>query len=110
MSNVQSGNHFFAFADIVTATTTTLVAATPGFSIVVESIILVIEVANTIKFQSSTGAVAISPTFSIVGTYVPTASAKEAPLMSTKLGDSLQVVSTTTGAVRVMITYRLVAE
>lgn len=109
MSNVQSGNHFFAFADIVTATTTTLVAAVAGFSIVVESLLLSIEAAQTIKFQSS-GGTAISPTFSIVENLVANAAEAKAPIMSTKLGEGLQVVSTTTGATRVMITYRLVAE
>jgi len=111
MSATQSGSVRFAKFSIASATTTTLVAAVSGKSIVVVSLnFSMTGTTPTAKFQDNTGTpVVLTGTFDASGVYNFEGS-REAPLFSTSLGKQLDVVTGGTPSMQGCLSYLLVAE
>jgi len=99
MTNFQAGQIRTASISIATGTTTTLVSAVAGFSIVVLHAVFSLTgtVSFSAKFQDGTPT-AISGTFDTAGIF-PLTGKRNAPVMSTANGQSLQVVTVTGGTV-----------
>lgn len=79
---------------IASATTTEIVAAVAGKVIRVLSYTLSPLTPTTWKWQSSTGTVALSGTFVVVGVAYSAHGSRDLPLLETAAGDALQIVTT----------------
>lgn len=108
MSATKSGQVNLVKIAIASATTTNLIAAVTGKSIVVISVgVSLSGTTPTFKFQDTTGTpVVLTGTFDAAGVY-PFEGSRECPLFSTSRGKGLDIVTGGTPTLNGFLTYHL---
>lgn len=94
------------YKDISTATTTEIVSAVPSNRIQVMGLSLFTDAANVVTIKSAT--TAISPTWNFAGASGIGLSQGDDKWFETNINEALNITTSTTGKVAILVRYRLV--